>query len=93
MLLINLLLLKYPTQTTKIALESKILTNDMAGGVILGIGLAAAIVAVFQYGINVGIRTSLTILEGEYPAAFRFLQKNRTAARVLPYVVGEKGEL
>jgi hypothetical protein len=55
-----------------------------------GVGLVLALVGIFQFGLNMGIRISMQLLDGEYPAAFKFLEKNKKAARVLPYMVAGK---
>ena len=63
--------------------------NIFIGYFIGGIGTALIILAVFQIGLNMGIRMTLDLLDGEYPAAFKFMQKNIKVARVLPYVIGQ----
>ena len=68
------------------------MTNDMVGGIFLGIGLSVIILAVFQVGLNIGIKQSMQLLDGEYPAAFKFLQKNKPVGKLLPYVIGGNNE-
>lgn len=67
--------------------------NDMVSNIYIGwfIGgftLCLIIFTILQIGINIGIRMTLNLLEHEYPAAFKFLDKNKQVARVLPYVIG-----
>lgn len=61
--------------------------NDFNSGLITGMGVAFALVALFQIGLNIGLKTATDMLE-EYPAARNFLRKNRKTANVLPYVIG-----
>ena len=61
--------------------------NDLLGGFIAGIGISAIIVAIFQIGINVGVKTSIQIID-EYGAAKNFLTKHKKVAQILPYVIG-----
>lgn len=64
------------------------MTNDMLGGIVLGFALALSFVAIFQIGINIGVKNALGVIDGEYPAAFKFLNKHKSAAKILPYVIG-----
>jgi hypothetical protein len=61
--------------------------NNVYGAFIAGVGFTLALVALFQIGLNVGIKTAIDMLE-EYPAARNFLRKNKKIANVLPYVIG-----
>ena len=61
--------------------------NIFIGYFIGGIGFTLILLCVFQVGLNMGIRMSLELLDGEYPAAFKFLQRNKSIGRVLPYVI------
>lgn len=66
------------------------MSNDFFAGAISGASIILAAFAIFQIGVNKGISIALSSLESEYPTAFRFLQKNKSVASVLPYVVGGK---
>lgn len=68
------------------------MTNEIWGAFLAGIGFALVIVAIFQIGLNIGIKISTDLLEGEYPAAFKFLKKNNKVAKVLPYVIGQSND-
>lgn len=64
------------------------MSNDMFGGIILGVGLAFCAVAIFQIGINIGLKTACNMLDGNYPAALNYLTKHKSSAKVLPYMIG-----
>lgn len=63
------------------------MNNDMWGAFFAGIGFTALIAGIFQIGLNVGLRISINLLEGNYPAAMQYLNKNKKTANVLPYVI------
>lgn len=65
------------------------MNNDIMGAFIAGMFMSAIIVGIFQIGINVGLRTSINMLDGNYPAAMQFLIKHRTAGKLLPYILRE----
>lgn len=67
--------------------NNEILSNVYIGWFVGGFGSCLALFAVMQIGINIGIKMCLNLLEHEYPAAFRFMQKNKNVAKVLPYVI------
>ena len=58
----------------------------------LGMGITIALVGIFQVGINIGVRTCIGMLDGQYPAAMQYLNKHKTVAKVLPYVMSSSGE-
>lgn len=62
------------------------------GAFIAGFSLALVLLTIFQIGLNIGIRIISGLLEHEYPAAFKFLEKNKQAARIYPYVIGGQNE-
>lgn len=66
--------------------------NDLLGAFLAGVAFTLTIVAIFQIGLNIGIRTVMNLLDGEYPAAFKFLERNKKIARMLPYVIGGHNE-
>ena len=68
------------------------MTNDMLGGILLGFALALSFVAIFQVGVNIGVKNVLGMLNGEYPAAFSFVNKHKSAAKILPYVMGQSND-
>ena len=68
------------------------MTNDMLGGIVLGFALALCFVAIFQVGVNIGVKNVLGIVDGEYPAAYKFLDKHKSAAKILPYVMGQSND-
>ena len=66
--------------------------NDLWGAFIAGIAFSAVIAGIFQIGINIGIKTCINMLDGNYPAAMQYLNKNKSIGRVLPYVIGGQNE-
>lgn len=68
------------------------MTNDIFGAFIAGFALCLILLAIFQVGLNIGIRIISELLEHEYPAAFKFLEKNKKVARLYPYVIGGNNE-
>lgn len=67
------------------------MNNDTYGAFIAGIGFAALIAGIFQIGLNLGIKTVIRMLDGQYPAAMQYLNKHKQAANILPYIVsGDK---
>jgi hypothetical protein len=66
--------------------------NSLWGAFIAGIAFSVIIFAVFQMGINIGIKTVINMLDGNYPAAMTFLNKHKMAAKVLPHVISARGE-
>lgn len=65
------------------------MNNDTWGAFIAGIGFSAFIMGIFQIGINVGLKTSINMLESNYPGAMAFLLKNKKIGNVLPYIMNE----
>lgn len=65
------------------------MNNDIWGAFIAGIAFSAIIAGIFQIGINIGINTVINMLDGNYPAAMNYIQKNKKVARILPYVIGQ----
>lgn len=62
----------------------------MWGAFIAGIVFAGIIIGIFQIGINVGLKTCINMLDGNYPAAMNYLNKNKRIAHILPYVMEAK---
>ena len=61
----------------------------MAGGIILGMGLMAIFIGIFQFGLNYGIITAIRLIDA-HPEAKFLLTKTKRSANVLPYIMGSK---
>jgi len=66
------------------------MTNNVWGAFIAGIAFSVFIMGVFQIGINIGIKTCINMLDGNYPAAMQYIKKNKRIGQLLPYVVEQK---
>lgn len=69
------------------------MTNDMFSGIIFGIGIAIALVGLFQIGVNIGLKTAINMLDGNYPAAMTYLTKHKQSGKVLPYIINQINEV
>lgn len=63
--------------------------NIFVGYFIGGIGAALIMLAIFQIGLNIGIKTCISMLDGNYPAAMQFLNRNKKVGKILPYVISQ----
>jgi hypothetical protein len=67
------------------------MTNDFIAGMLAGVAIPITGLIIFQIGLNIGVRNVLNLIQGEYPAAYRFLDRNKKAANVIPYIVANQG--
>lgn len=68
--------------------SNEINSNLYIGWFLGGIGFSITCFVIFQIGLNLGIKIVSQLIEHEYPAAFKFLEKNKNVARIYPYVIG-----
>lgn len=67
------------------------MTNDFIAGILAGVFIPISGLIIFQIGLNIGVRNVLNLVEHEYPAAYKFIYKNKSAARIIPYVIANQG--
>ena len=66
------------------------MNNDIWGAFIAGIAFCLIMFGIFQIGINIGLNTCVKMLDGNYPAAMNFLNRNKQVVNILPYVIGSE---
>lgn len=67
------------------------MTNDFMAGMLAGITIPISALIVFQIGLNMGVRNVLNLIEHEYPAAYKFINKNKSATKIVPYLIANQG--
>lgn len=65
--------------------------NNMIGYFIGGFGFCCILIAIFQIGLNYGIKASIDMI-GEYPAARNYLLKHKKVAKLYPYIMSQPNE-
>lgn len=68
------------------------MTNDFIAGILAGITVPIIGLIIFQIGLNIGVRNVLDLLNHEYPAAYKSVNKNKKSLNFLPYVIASNGD-